>query len=115
MPDSQTIGRHRSRTPTVQRSGARARPAPRVPLARVSTLDALVEVLTRQILDGSIPVGAHLIEVDLAEAHGVSRQSLRAALAELVHLGLFEREPHRGVWVPRLTRDQVRDLWYVRE
>jgi DNA-binding GntR family transcriptional regulator len=81
----------------------------------VSTSDALVHVLTRQILDGTLPAGTHLIEIDLADTHGVSRQSLRSALAELVHLGLLEREPHRGVWVPRLTKSQVRDLWDVRE
>lgn len=83
-------------------------------IGRVSTLDALVRTLRRQILEGTIPVGAHLAEVDLAEAHGVSRQSMRSALAELVHLGLLEREPHRGVWVPILSAQQLRDLWWVR-
>jgi len=80
----------------------------------VSTLEALVQALTREIVDGTIRAGSHLTEIELADVYGVSRQSLRAALAELVHLGLLDREPHRGVWVPQLTRAQVRDLWYVR-
>jgi DNA-binding GntR family transcriptional regulator len=90
--------------------GARAT----VRLERVSTSEALVKALTRQILDGTVPAGTWLREVELAERHGVSRQSLRAALVELVHLGLLQREPHRGVWVPVMTDDDVRDLYYVR-
>jgi DNA-binding GntR family transcriptional regulator len=77
-------------------------------------MEALVQVITREIIDGTLPPGTHLIETELAEEHRVSRQSLRSALAELVHLGLLEREPHRGVRVPRLSRSQVSDLWYVR-
>lgn len=86
----------------------------RVPLSRVSTQDALVQRLRRQILEGVIPPGARLIELDLAEQYGVSRQSMRSALAELVHTGLLAREPHRGVWVPVLDAAQLYDLWSVR-
>lgn len=91
-------------------------PQPRVTvqLERISTSEALVNALTRQILNGSIDAGTWLREVDLAEKHGVSRQSLRAALVELVHLGLLHREPHRGVFVPVMTRDDLRDLYHVR-
>jgi DNA-binding GntR family transcriptional regulator len=100
-----------SRPPTIAPpSGPRAT----VRLERVSTSEALVRALTRQILDGTLPAGTWLREVELAEKHGVSRQSLRAALVELVHLGLLQREPHRGVWVPVMTADDVRDLYYVR-
>lgn len=53
-------------------------------------------------------------EVELADAFGVSRQSLRAALAELVHVGLLRREAHRGVWVPQLTTQDVEDLYFTR-
>ncbi len=85
-----------------------------IPLERVSTSEALVNALTRQILDGSIEAGSWLREVDLAERHGVSRQSLRAALVELVHLGLLQREPNRGVYVPVMTEADMRDLYQVR-
>lgn len=96
--------------PTTRRSIDRSL----VRLERVSTSEALVRALTRQILDGSIEAGTWLREVDLAEKHGVSRQSLRAALVELVHLGLLHREPNRGVYVPVLTEDAIRDLYFVR-
>lgn len=83
-------------------------------LDRPSTGDAVAHELTRQILDGSIPAGTRLREVELAEGFGVSRQSLRAGLAQLVHEGLLRREPHKGVWVPRLTADELDDVYRVR-
>jgi DNA-binding GntR family transcriptional regulator len=84
------------------------------PLDRPSTSDAVASELTRQILDGSIPVGTRLREVELAQGFNVSRQSLRAGLAQLVHEGLLRRSPHRGVWVPQLTADELDDVYRVR-
>ena len=83
-------------------------------LDRPSTSDAIARELTRRILDGSIPAGTRLREVELADAFKVSRQSLRAGLARLVHEGLLRRAPHRGVWVPQLTTDDLEDVYRVR-
>lgn len=83
-------------------------------LERLSTSDAIARELTRQILDGSIPAGTRLREVELAEGFNVSRQSLRAGLAQLVHEGLLRRSPHRGVWVPKLTAEELDDVYRVR-
>ena len=85
-----------------------------VTLERPSTSDAVARELTRQILDGSIPAGTRLREVELAEGFHVSRQSLRAGLAQLVHEGLLRRSPHRGVWVPNLTAEDLDDVYRVR-
>jgi len=111
MVDRMSDGSFRaSSAPTAERH-----PRATVQLERVSTSEALVNALTRQILDGSIEAGTWLREVDLAERHGVSRQSLRAALVELVHLGLLQREAHRGVFVPVMTEVDIRDLYRVRQ
>jgi DNA-binding GntR family transcriptional regulator len=83
-------------------------------LDRPSTGDAIAQELTRRILDGSIPAGTRLREVELADAFNVSRQSLRAGLAQLVHEGLLRRAPHRGVWVPHLTAEELEDVYRVR-
>jgi DNA-binding GntR family transcriptional regulator len=83
-------------------------------LERPSTGDAIAQELTRRILDGSIPAGTRLREVELADAFDVSRQSLRAGLARLVHEGLLRRAPHRGVWVPQLTAEELEDVYRVR-
>ena len=84
------------------------------PLDRPSTSETLADELRRQILSGSVAAGTRLREVEIAEAFGVSRQSLRAALADLVHEGLLRRAPHRGVWVPALTAEELRDVYDLR-
>jgi DNA-binding GntR family transcriptional regulator len=84
------------------------------PLNRVSTVDALTESLRAQILGGELQPGTQLREVELAAAYGVGRYSLRAAMQALVHEGLLRHEPNRGVFVPRLTAADVRDLFNLR-
>lgn len=88
--------------------------ATKAALHRVSTTDAVVAVLTDQILSGQLEPGARLLEVDLAEQFGISRQSLRTALAELTHRGILHKEPYKGVWVPVLRPSDIEDLYYVR-
>jgi DNA-binding GntR family transcriptional regulator len=83
-------------------------------LDRVSTPEMLRDELRRQILGGEIPAGSRLVEADIADAFGVSRQTLRSALADLVHEGILRHAPNRGVWVPLLTADDIRDVFYMR-
>jgi DNA-binding GntR family transcriptional regulator len=84
------------------------------PLGRVSTTEAIVESIKSQILDGTLPPGTRLREIELAEAHGVSRQSMRSALAVLSGFGLTTQLPHKGVWVRDLSADDIEDLYKVR-
>ncbi len=88
--------------------------APRHPLERVSTIDALASAVTASILDGGYQPGAWIREAELAADYGVSRHSLRAALVVLVRQGLLRREPHRGVYIPVLTAEDVMDLYRTR-
>lgn len=90
-------------------SGVRA-----IRLERRSTAESLAFELRRQILSGAVPPGTRLREVEMADGFGVSRQSLRAALGELVHEGLLRRAPHKGVWVPALSEEELRDIYYLR-
>ena len=83
-------------------------------LARVSTADAIVQALRADILDGTIPAGTHLREIELAAGFRVSRLSIRAALAELAFQGLVRRVPNRGVHVPVLTRRDALDIYEMR-
>ena len=61
----------------------------RAALARVSTVDALVDALRHRVLSGELAPGAAMREVELSEEYGVGRHSLRAALQALVHEGLL--------------------------
>jgi DNA-binding GntR family transcriptional regulator len=84
------------------------------PLRRPSVVDVLAEALRARILDGELPAGAPLREVELARAYDVSRHTLRAALRALAADGLVRLEPNRGASVARLDDEAVRGLWELR-
>lgn len=84
------------------------------PLRRRTVVDELADLLRDGILDGAIPAGTPLREVDLAAAYDVSRHTLRAALRLLAGEGVVAIEPHRGARVASLDRDQLVGLFEVR-
>lgn len=88
--------------------GARrvARPAP----LRQAVYDALAEL----IASGSLRPGQHLVESDLAELLGVSRQPIREALQRLQVDGWVELRPAHGAFVHVPTPQEVAQLLGVR-
>lgn len=74
----------------------------------------VTERLRSDIVDGVIAPGAQLNEMELAQHFGVSRGPVREALQRLIQEGLLLSEPHRGVFVPVLTDDDVTDIYLVR-
>jgi DNA-binding GntR family transcriptional regulator len=79
-------------------------------LEHSSTVDRVADELRRAVFEGEIESGTPLREVALAESLGVSRPTLREALAMLVAEGLATREPNRGVSVASPDPDSVRDV-----
>jgi DNA-binding GntR family transcriptional regulator len=79
-------------------------------LEHSSTVERVAEELRRAVFEGEIESGTPLREVALAESLGVSRPTVREALALLVAEGLATREPHRGVSVARPDPASVRDV-----
>lgn len=60
---------------------------------------ALSESLRQQVLNAEISPGGRLpTEAELTERHGVSRQTVRRALQDLVNEGLIYRVPGRGTF-----------------
>ena len=79
-------------------------------LEHSSTVDRVAEELRRAVFEGELEAGTPLREVALAESLGVSRPTLREALAMLVAEGLATREPNRGVSVASPDPESVRDV-----
>lgn len=83
-----------------------ARPAP----LRQAVYDALAEL----IASGTLRPGQHLVESDLAEYLGVSRQPIREALQRLHGDGWVELRPAHGAFVHTPTEEEVVQLLGVR-
>jgi DNA-binding FadR family transcriptional regulator len=79
---------------------------PIAPLSRVARpVDAVVQRLRHDVLNGTFPAGGHLPpERQLAVALGVSRLTLRAALARLEAEGLVRARQGEGVRVLDLAQ-----------
>jgi len=75
----------------------------------------VTERLRANIVNGTLEPGSQLSEVELASSFGVSRGPVREALQRLIQEGLVRSEPHRGVFVPVLSEDDVRDIYLARE
>jgi DNA-binding GntR family transcriptional regulator len=86
----------------------------RLALQRVSTVDAIAASLRRRILDGELGPGERLRELELAEAYGVARHSLRAALRALAAEGLVVIAPNRGASVAELRAEDAVGLFELR-
>ncbi|WP_181139632.1 GntR family transcriptional regulator [Streptomyces sp. Ru71] len=84
-------------------------------LQRVTAVQALTEELRRQILNGDLPPGSKLPEVELAERFKVARPTVRTAVQHLVERGVLRRDTGRSAVVPELSRTDVRDVYFARE
>jgi DNA-binding GntR family transcriptional regulator len=83
-----------------------ARPVP----LRQAVYDALAEM----IASGSLKPGQHLVEAELADHLGVSRQPIREALQRLQGDGWVELRPAYGAYVHTPTAEEVSQLLGVR-
>ncbi|MDR7039397.1 MULTISPECIES: GntR family transcriptional regulator [Methylobacterium] len=65
----------------------------------MSQAQRLKQTIEDEIVDGRLPLGARLDEVQLAERFGVSRTPIREALIQLAMTGLVETKPRKGTIV----------------
>ncbi|WP_248283156.1 GntR family transcriptional regulator [Cryobacterium arcticum] len=77
--------------------------------------DRAYRVLRDEILDGLLPAGTVLLEVEQSARLGVSRTPLRAAVARLVADGLVAGRSGRGFSVTEMSVDSINDLYELRE
>lgn len=86
----------------------------KLPLKSVSVIEALAKSLRDRVLSGELAPDTPLPELQLANQYGVARPTIRAAIQQLTLTGLLRREANRSAYVPRLSADDIRDLYGVR-
>ncbi|RJF79489.1 GntR family transcriptional regulator [Azospirillum cavernae] len=76
--------------------------------------DRAADRLRAAIMAGELKPGEQLVEADLVERLGVSRNTLREAFRQLCREGLAEHHRHCGVTVRAVTADDVREIFTIR-
>lgn len=71
-------------------------------------------VLRSQIIEGAIPAGARLTEIQISEEMGLSRATVRTALHQLAKEGLVSLVPYTGWTVVKLSRQDIWELYTLR-
>lgn len=77
--------------------------------------DKAYQALLDDIVDGSLPPGTALAEVEQSERLGVSRTPLREALSQLRKDGLIEQTSGRGLTVTDVSLDDIVELYELRQ
>jgi DNA-binding GntR family transcriptional regulator len=83
-------------------------------IERLSTATRVAEALREELLSGTLPPGTPMRDVELSARAGVSRTTVREALAQLAREGLLSHSLHRGMEVARLAPADVRDIYAAR-
>ena len=79
-----------------------------------SLVDQVYEAILGWIEDGRYGKDARLIQEEIAETLGVSRQPVQQALLLLRNMGILINAPGRGLMVAPLESDKVRDMYEIR-
>lgn len=83
--------------------------------ASVSPEQRVLDAIRDAIFEHRLAPGTKLKEVSLAELFGVSRATVRAALARLGHLHLVELRPNRGAVVATPSVEESREVFEARK
>lgn len=84
------------------------------PIHTISAVQAVTCGLRNRILDGQLPAGHPVTEMEVAQQYRVSRPTAKSAIQVLVNDQLLRREANKSAWVPRLSSEDVKDLFRVR-
>lgn len=76
--------------------------------------DEIANILRNAILDGTLPMGFPLVEVQIARQLRTSRAPLREALRQLEHEGLVVTVRHRGTTVVTLSEEDIEEIFSLR-
>jgi len=77
-------------------------------------LDVTYEAICASLSSGDVKPGDWLRQEAIAEAYGVSQVTARDALNRLALEGLAERVPRKGVRIPYISTDDLKDIYEMR-
>lgn len=81
----------------------------------ITLAERLFRSLREAIVTGELPAGGKISEPELARQFGISRGSLREAIARLEASGLIVRRANVGARVVGLSSGQLIEIFHVRE
>jgi DNA-binding GntR family transcriptional regulator len=81
---------------------------------QTSLAEQVYETIVDEICGGGLPPGSHLVQEQLAERLGVSRQPVQQAMTRLKADGMVEEVGRRGLWVTPLDPDLMRHHYDIR-
>ena len=83
-------------------------------LDRGNLSDLIMDTVRNMIVDGRLPAGDRISEVQLSRQLGVSRTPLREALARLSNEGALDAVPRIGYFVRPLTLSEFDQIYSIR-
>lgn len=82
--------------------------------AQPKLVELVQDAILAEIASGKLPPGARIIQEQIAQELGVSRQPVQQALLVLRNLGVLREAPGRGLQVAPLDLEHVRNMYDVR-
>ena len=82
--------------------------------AQPKLVELVQDAILAEIASGKLPPGARIIQEQIAQELGVSRQPVQQALLVLRNLGVLREAPGRGLQVAPLDLEHVRDMYDMR-
>jgi DNA-binding GntR family transcriptional regulator len=83
-------------------------------LQRDSMAERVKQELLSRIMNGELPPGSRLVELQIARELNTSQGPVREALCELEGLELVVTEPYKGSYVREVTPQDIREAYMVR-
>jgi DNA-binding GntR family transcriptional regulator len=86
---------------------------PLSPIIKRPLRDDVHAALRSRIVEGQLPPGSRIQDVQVAGELGVSRTPIREALLRLAGEGLVESDPNRGFFVAPLRREEILETYPI--
>ncbi len=79
--------------------------------SRISAEEAAYLYIKNKIINKELRPAEQIVEMDVADASGISRTSIRSAIRRLGYEGLLVVRPNRGAYVANPSLEELRDIF----